>query len=115
MGLKINKGNDYSTIKHSEGHISEEFGIANLVSKLNNPVTHKCKTTLRYMYAFFLDLLRDVACFEEFIAKIIDLKLIVSILDTLESTNIELIKSRQQCLECITLTYSDEVYPALLS
>lgn len=69
--MYISQRNEYNSIKYSSGLQSMEAIIGNIASAINDPAGHKCKKTMRYMLAFFSDLIRSISSFEFFIFPLI--------------------------------------------
>lgn len=74
MSIKIDKNINNNSIRYSSGVVTEDSVIQNICSKINTPTKHKCEQTLRYMYAFFIDLIRSITNFVFFIRPVLNVE-----------------------------------------
>lgn len=74
MSIKIDKNINNNSIRYSSGVVTEDSVIKNICSKINTPTKHKCEQTLRYMYAFFMDLIRSITNFVFFIQPVLNVE-----------------------------------------
>ena len=68
MSIRIDKNINNNSIRYSSGVVTEDSVIQNICSK------HKCEQTLRYMYAFFMDLIRSITNFVFFIQPVLNVE-----------------------------------------
>lgn len=74
MSIRIDKNINNNSIKYPSGVVTEDSVIQNICLRINAPTKHKCEQTLRYMYAFFMDLIRSITSFVFFIRPVLNVE-----------------------------------------